>query len=60
MLKNESLGGVFARGFRSQVFVADEFPSLGSVLRLFDERPVQTLAHHGAMAHVASVLWVFF
>lgn len=46
ILNNESLGGFLARGFRSQLVVADECSALGSVLRLFDERPVRTLAHH--------------
>lgn len=46
VLNNESLGGFFARGFRGQDLVADECSALGSVLRLFDERPVRALDHH--------------
>jgi hypothetical protein len=41
VLNNESLGGFFARDFRSQVIVAGGCSALGSVLRLFDERPVR-------------------
>ena len=46
VLNNESLGGFFARDFRSQVIVAGGCSALGSVLRLFDERPVRALDHH--------------